>query len=102
MRHAVFTQRVTKYQHRALDCCRRLQPDQPNLKLTEAVTIARFLKRVNNKIVARGKVCCRLGIRWTPMISYISGEFAKHLSSKNYIIADLSLGLKSSNGHAPE
>ena len=36
------------------------------------------------------------------MTSHISGEFAKHLSSKNYIIADLSLDLKSSNGHATE
>jgi general secretion pathway protein E len=36
------------------------------------------------------------------MTAHISGEFAKHLSSKNYIVADLSLGLKSSNGHAAD
>src|SRR5260370_34128401 len=48
------------------------------------------------------KLYCLLGIRWAPMIAHVSGEFAKHLSSKNYIIADLNLSLKSSNGHAPE
>jgi general secretion pathway protein E len=36
------------------------------------------------------------------MTSQISVEFAKHLASKNYILADLSLGLKSSNGHTSE
>jgi general secretion pathway protein E len=36
------------------------------------------------------------------MTSHFSGAFAKHLSSKNFIIADLSLGLKSSNGHVGE
>src|SRR5450755_2178912 len=36
------------------------------------------------------------------MTSHISGEFAQHLSSKNFINADLSLGLKSSNGHVGE
>jgi len=36
------------------------------------------------------------------MTSHISGEFAKYLAGKNYINADLSLNLKSSNGHAPE
>jgi general secretion pathway protein E len=36
------------------------------------------------------------------MNSQISGDFAKHLSSKNFIIADLSLGSKSSNGHVGE
>jgi general secretion pathway protein E len=37
-----------------------------------------------------------------PMTAHILGEFAKHLSSKNYIIADLSLDTKSSNGHSSE
>src|SRR5258708_23437040 len=36
------------------------------------------------------------------MTAHISGEFAKHLSGKNYIVADLSLEPKSSNGHTTE
>src|SRR6266851_2718777 len=36
------------------------------------------------------------------MTSHDLGEFAKHLSSKNYVVADLSLSLKSTNGHTAE
>ena len=36
------------------------------------------------------------------MNSHIVGEFAKHLSDKNYVVGDLSLRLKSSDGYIQE
>jgi hypothetical protein len=59
--------------------------------LTEFLSIAKFYLSVKQKYIGPGKPGLSFGARVNaPMTPNIVADFARHLSSKNYIISDLS------------
>jgi hypothetical protein len=60
--------------------------------LTEFLSIAKFYLSVKQKYIGPGRPGLPFGARVNaPMTPNVAADFARHLSSKNYIISDLSL-----------